>query len=131
MTLPFTYYDHQRPWKNPVYVPPKKRMTIKQIINDEMSLKCDGPVPPGLTPEQIEALPPKPNCNNLFFIDCYSLFLIFTHTGELIIGYVLDMSLQAPPTLKPKKKYCDITGLIVTFLVFFFLLVRIVLTTRG
>ena len=66
VVLPFVYYDNDRPWKNPNYVPAKKKAQVKSLINDEMALKRDGPIPDGLTQEEIDALPPKPNCKLSF-----------------------------------------------------------------
>ncbi|PKC74248.1 hypothetical protein RhiirA1_335316 [Rhizophagus irregularis] len=29
----------------------------------------------------------------------------------LIINFILDSNIEAPPSIRPQKKYCDITGL--------------------
>jgi len=50
--------------------------------------------------------------------NCLFLFFIFKKTKPNNIS-LLDVNIDAPPSLVPNKKYCDITGLEVHFIYLF------------
>jgi hypothetical protein len=86
---PINLHLVRKPFKNPHYKTPKKFKTLKQILAAERNLN---------TPLDV------PTCKCLIRTDLIiSLYLI--------INLILDSNIEAPPSIRPQKKYCDITGL--------------------
>src|SRR5581483_2926878 len=78
-----------KPFKNPHYKTPKKFKNLKQIITAEKAQAISLDIP---------------------ICTYYSLYYFFFDLVNYLSIY-LDTSIEAPPSLHPQKKYCDITGL--------------------
>jgi hypothetical protein len=115
-----SYLHHPRPFKNPHYTKNVNRRVknLKNVLAQEREREKQEREKRRLEKEQemnVDSVPSTPAYTG-FEEDTPTCASYVDFVSLIIIIILSDTSIEAPPSLLPPKKYCDITGLEVSII---------------
>ena len=114
-----SYLHYARPFKNPSYTKNNNRRTknLKAVLTQEREREKNERERRRLEREEREgneesmAVDGQPSADTLLEEDLPTCQFIDAHCSINSLTWYIDASIEAPPSVLPQRRYCDITGL--------------------